>query len=49
MYSNNILNFQVYDNFEYLYKKFWKLIECTTYLRGEKAVEQESDGDTRCS
>ena len=31
MYSNNILNFQVYDNFKFLYKKVWKLIECTMY------------------
>ena len=32
MYSNNILNFQVYDNFKCLYKKVWKLIECKTYI-----------------
>ena len=33
MYSNNIVNFQeVYDNFKCLYKKVWKLIECTTYI-----------------
>ena len=30
MYSNNILNFQEYDNSKCLYKKVWKLIECTT-------------------
>ena len=33
MYSNNIVNFQEYDNFKCLYKKVWKLIEGTTYLR----------------
>ena len=32
MYSNNILNFLVYDNFKCLYKKFWKLIEGTMYM-----------------
>ena len=32
MCSNNILNFQVCDNFKCLYKKVWKLIEGTTYL-----------------
>ena len=33
-YSNNIVNFQeFYDNFKCLYKKVWKPIECTMYLR----------------
>ena len=31
MYSNNILNFQEYDNFKCLHKKVWKLIECITH------------------
>ena len=29
MYSNNIVNSRVYDKFKFLYKKVWKLIECT--------------------
>ena len=32
MYSNNSELSRVYDNFKYLYKNGWKLIECTTYL-----------------
>ena len=31
MYSNNSEFSRVYDNFKCLYKKVWKLIECTTY------------------
>ena len=34
MYSNNIVNFQEYDNFKCLYKKVWKLIEGTTFMHG---------------
>ena len=32
MYSNNILNFQILDNFKCLYKKVWKLTEGTAYI-----------------
>ena len=32
MYRNNSEFSRVYDNFKYLYKKVWKLIECTIYI-----------------
>ena len=32
MYSNNSEFSRVYNNFKCLYKKVWKLIECTTYI-----------------
>ena len=38
MYSNNILNFQGYDNFKCLYKNVWKRIECTTYMYIYKGI-----------
>ena len=40
MYSNNIVNFQEF-NFKCLYKKVWKLIECTTYIYANRERERE--------
>ena len=35
MYSNNSEFSRVYANFKCLYKKVWKLIECTVYFTGD--------------
>ena len=49
MYSNNSEFSRVYDNFRCLYKKFWKLIDCTTYMCVcERERERERERGREC-
>ena len=43
MYSTNIVNYQVYNNFKCRYKKAWKLIEFATYIKLCRLFNAKSD------